>query len=262
MFALIIIAVIIAVIAGMVSSKDTTAKGSVQPRNSIVITTSCTIGTKAYEATQKPHRHVNTTSALVEINPDWNISISFSDSKSANFDRAIFLAKNAPQFKEYEGTKSKIYQATYSAKPQEYLQFIKLYELIANWKSTAVMICGEIVDRKIVGNLNYCYGDKIRSGNPNFCYGASDFTLNPFGCHRIQISAGNHPWYSFYFKRNGKFILDKIAMKTRIDSYAMVYKYCPCFNYGEIMAELQSLPEELSERQMKQYLLGETERIS
>lgn len=54
---------------------------------------------------------------------------------------------------------------------------------------------------EIVGGLNYCYGDFCRNGRLNFCFGASEYTENPFGCHRLQISATNNPWYSFSAKK-------------------------------------------------------------
>ena len=140
----------------------------------------------------------------------WRISISFSKARSANFDRALFLAQSAPEYTESNG----VYQATYSAAPEEYLSFVKLYELVSGWKSAHVMINGHLVDRKIIGNINYCYGDRCRSGNPEFCFGASMFTANPFGCHRLQMSACNTPWVEFFGQLDtGEYMLNKCQMK-------------------------------------------------
>ena len=141
-----------------------------------------------------------------------------------------------------------LHQAIYSSKPNEYLSFISLYELVANWKSSFVIINGKIIDRKIVGQLNYCYGDKCRSGNPNFCYGASYMTENPFGCHRLQVSAANNPWWSFYRLIGNTYILNQEELKKRIDSYASIYCICPCFNYQQIMKAYNSLPVKLSQK--------------
>jgi hypothetical protein len=175
---------------------------------------------------------------------EWYVSISFGKSSSRNFPQAVALAKMAPQYIENDVEGNIIYQAVYSSKPSEYLQFIKLYELIKDWKSCFVVINGELVDRKIIGGINYCYGDKCRSGNPNFCYGASYMTENPFGCHRIQISACNNPWWSFgRFDSKGIWHVDKEAMLKRIAEYSEPYRLCPVFSLQRVLDGLKKLPD-------------------
>lgn len=185
-------------------------------------------------------------------NYDWRISISFGKSRSSNFDRALFLTQSAP---EYRLGDDGIYQATYSADPEEFLSFVKLYELVSGWKSAHVMINGCLTDRKIIGNINYCYGDKCRSGNPDFCFGASIFTKNPFGCHRLQISAYNNPWVEFFNPTaDGTYQLDKPRIKRRIDSVAQSYNKCPAFDYESIIDRLNSLPSVVSEDEYKKLM--------
>lgn len=183
--------------------------------------------------------------------PDWYISISFGKSSSDNYLKAVSMAKSAPQYLEQTINGKILHQAVYSPKPNEYLSFIMLYELVKTWKSTFVMINGQLIDRKIIGQLNYCYGDKCRSGNPKFCYGASYMTDNPFGCHRLQISACNNPWWSYYQHIDGKWILDKETMLQRINSYATIYSICPVFDYDSIIAAFHKLPTKLSDTQYK-----------
>lgn len=183
--------------------------------------------------------------------PSWYISLSFGKSNSNNYGKAVELAKSAPTYLETNPDGNIIHQAIYSNNSKEYLQFIKLYELVKNWKSSFVIINGEHIDRKIVGQLNYCYGDKCRSGNPSFCYGASYMTENPFGCHRLQISACNHPWWEFYRKVKGKWILDKNAMMERINSYASIYNICPDFDYDNIMRVFNKFPKSISDSRYK-----------
>lgn len=158
------------------------------------------------------------------------------------------MAKAAPSYHEQTDEGHILHQAIYSAKPEEYLSFISLYELVAKWKSSFVLINGGVIDRKVVGQINYCYGDKCRSGNPRFCFGASELTANPFGCHRLQVSAANNPWWSFGERLYGgkQFYVDKQAIRERIDSYARVYKICPCFDYDSIIQTLHTLPSLLS----------------
>lgn len=181
------------------------------------------------------------------VYPDWYISISFGESKSQSFAQAVALAQMAPQFIINNVEGKKLYQAIYSDKPNEYLQFIKLYELVSQWKSCFVILNGKIMDRKIIGKLNYCYGDKCRSGKSDFCYGASEMTENPFGCHRLQISSYNNPWTSFgQYDTSGVFHIDKIAIKNRIMDYSTPYLDCPCFSMDKVLEALDKLPNKIN----------------
>lgn len=177
------------------------------------------------------------------VYPDWYISISFGESKSQSFAQAVALAQMAPQFIINNVEGKNLYQAIYSDKPNEYLQFIKLYELVSQWKSCFVILNGKIMDRKIISKLNYCYGDKCRSGKSDFCYGASEMTENPFGCHRLQISSYNNPWTSFgEYDTSGVFNIDKTAIKNRIMNYSTPYLDCPCFSMTKVLEALDKLP--------------------
>lgn len=189
--------------------------------------------------------------------PDWHISISFGKSSSKNYPQAVALAKMAPQYFEQTVDKNLLHQAVYSDQPDQYLQFIKLYELIKNWKSCFVVINGQLVDRKIVGGLNYCYGDKCRSGNPNFCYGASMFTENPFGCHRLQASAWNNPWWSFgLFDTQGIWHVDKDAILERITDYSQPYRLCPSFSWERVVDGLKKLPDTINPRRDPEWVVA------
>ena len=177
----------------------------------------------------------------------WEISVSFSKSSSANFDRALYLAKHADKYLKTVYNGNDIYQAFFTSNPKSYLDFIKLYELISGWKSTFVMINGELVDRKIVSGLNRCYGDKCRTGKIDFCYGASFMTENPFGCHRLQISSCNHPWWSFSHYNGRKYVVDKKAILERAKSYSTAYRMCPCFDWDKIVKAIEELPNTVDE---------------
>lgn len=174
---------------------------------------------------------------------NWYVTISFGKSTSSNFNKAVFLAKASDKYIKDIGEDGKpIYQANYTA--SHYLNFIQLYELIGNWKSCFVIMNGNIMDRKIIGGLNYCYGDKLRSGNKYFCFGASEMTANPFGCHRLQISSYNNPWWGFGKYNNlGQWIIDKQAIKERIKEKSLPYLQCPCFNLENCLKVANRLPD-------------------
>lgn len=204
---------------------------------------------------KRPKRELTTIEQeqLLDVPIDSNcFMITFSKSTSNNFDRALFLAKQADQYFEGKDNNNKIvYQAVYS--PDNHLSFIALYELIRDWKSTFVFKDGKMIDRKILGQINYCYGDKLRSQDESFCYGASMFTENPFGCHRLLIHSGQTPWFEWKAHEDNRFVyIDKEAMGKQIDEKAAIFRLCPSFNYDSIIHTLNKLPYKI-DKQSKQY---------
>lgn len=211
------------------------------------------------------NNHINDNKVSVhdESFGNWYISLSFGASKSNNFPQAVGLAKMAPKYIENNINGQIIYQAIYSEKPQEYLMFIKLYELVSNWKSCYVIINGMVVDRKIVQGLNYCYGDKCRTAKHDFCYGASYMTENIFGCHRLQVSACNHPLYQFYkHKGLNTYLFDREAFFDYISLNFQNYKLCPCFNEENIYKIINSIPDVISKTQYQKLTEGQTKAIN
>ena len=197
------------------------------------------------------HKSKNEISTNVS---SWNISISFGKSTSSNYEKAVYLAKQSSNYFEDGEGKNVIHQATFTSATNDYLAFIKLYELVGSWKSSFVFINGEITDRKIVGKLNYCYGDKCRSGNNKFCYGASEFTINPFGCHRLQVSQFNNPWWSFgIIDTKGIWHIDKNAILERINQHYIPYKNCPSFSYEKVIFNLNNLPDTINPKKDKDW---------
>lgn len=187
--------------------------------------------------------------AMPDLSWGWYVSISFGKSSSQNYLKAVTLAKAAPRYHEQSDDGNILHQAIYSSSPKDYLAFIMLYELVGTWKSSFAFINGKPVDRKIVGQLNYCYGDRCRSANPTFCFGASYMTANRFGCHRIQISACNHPLWMFYVRHGRRYVLDRAAVLQRINEAAAIYSCCPCFNYNRIIETFNNLPDSINDRQ-------------
>lgn len=175
---------------------------------------------------------------------EWHVSLSFGESRSKNYTKAVALAKMSPRYiYSTDNMKNVIHQAIYGPQPEQYLAFIALYELVSNWKSSFVIINGSVIDRKIIQDLNYCYGDRCRSSNPSFCYGASMLTENPFGCHRLQVSSWNHPWWSYgRFDDYSVWHVDKLSLAKRIKKKAAIYELCPAFLWERVLEGLESLP--------------------
>jgi len=193
----------------------------------------------------------------------WYIMVSFGKTTSNNYEKAIYLAKNSPKYEEIiDKNGNPTHTATYSSSKEDFLDFIVLYDIVANWKSTAFIINGELIDKKTIGKIKYCYGDKCRSVKSDFCYGASYMTANPFGCHRLQISAANNPWWSYYKKVGSHYELDRDSMLERIYLAADIFKHCPDFNLDNIIKVAMSFPlilktkeyDELVDKEMKKAL--------
>lgn len=182
----------------------------------------------------------------------WYISISFGRSSSNNFDKALFLAKAANYYLEDEMDGNRIYQAFFKSDPADYLKFVQLYELVGAWKSSCVIINGKIVDRKIIGGLNYCYGDRCRTGRSDFCFGASPATRNPFGCHRLQMSASNTPWWSFSHFDGANYVIDKSAIRMRAETFSTAYRLCPCFDTDYVNNAINELPPVLTKMEFEE----------
>lgn len=182
----------------------------------------------------------------------WFITVSFGKTTSSNIERAIYLAKEAKEYKTEVIDGETIHTATFTSDKDQFIKFTQLYSIIKNWKSTGVFINGEIVDKKSVSQIVRCYGDKCRGIDwDTFCFGASMFTANPFGCHRLQISASNHPFWSFYEKQpSGKCRLKKKEMIERIMAAKQVFSYCPSFDIDYILQVANSLPLEITQKEL------------
>lgn len=179
--------------------------------------------------------------------PNWQISISFRKSSSNNFDIALFLAKKSSNYTETQSHGNTIYQAFFE--PDSYSDFETLYKLIKDWKSTFILLNGELIDKKSMSKLNRCLGDKIRLKDPTFCFGASEFTSNPFGCHRLMLTPSQHPWWEYgNFNTRKEWIIDKQQIKEQIFNKAVFYEKCPYFNLERALSVVDKLPNKLTNR--------------
>lgn len=210
---------------------------------------------------ESPSKSINPPQRLSQPEyPEWQISISFRESKSNNFDTALFLAKKSNSYLETVSDGKIIYQAYFDA--DSYSDFEILYKLIKDWKSTFVLLNGEIIDKKAMSKLNICLGDKVRYKDPSFCFGASEYTTNPFGCHRLMITPSQRPWWEYGFFNNRKeWVIDKQKLKEQILNKSSFYGKCPYFNLKNSLAVVDLLPDKLTERNDRNYFIFDNGRI-
>lgn len=181
----------------------------------------------------------------------WNVMITFGKSASPMLTRALYLAKNAYRYEEHEIEGQMVYQATFTAEPKSFLQFVQLYELTSNWKSVAVFINGEMMNPKTLNGIIRCYGEKCRTLDSLYCFGGQNqYFSNPFGCRRLSLYSYNRAWFTFSKKVGKYYQIDKKAIADIIDQYSIQFHYCPCFNYESIMKNLEKLPCRLTEQEM------------
>ncbi|MCI1903884.1 MAG: hypothetical protein LKJ03_07360 [Enterococcaceae bacterium] len=202
---------------------------------------------KSKKQDSEPNKQISNPDDF-SIYDQWNISIGFGKSSSKNFEKALYLAKNSDRFVEdTDDSGNNIYQAFYFAK--HYLDFQRLFKLVGSWKSTFVFINGETIDNKSLGKINICFGDKLKFNDPNFCYGASEWTSNPFGCHRLMLTPSQTPWWSFgSFDKKGNWIIDKQAIKEKINYKSVLFRKCPSFNQNRALLALELLPDKISKK--------------
>lgn len=186
---------------------------------------------------------------------EWNISISFGKSTSTNYNKALFLAKNAPKYDEIGEGRQLTHQAIYTSYESDFNNFVALYEIVKGWKSTFFFLNGKYIDKKDISLLVRCYGDKCRSRNKNFCFGASEYTENPFGCHRLMVHTYNNPWWSFgTFDKKGIWHIDKAAIKQRLEEHTFPYcDICPAFDMDKVYKELENLPDTINPKKEKRF---------
>ncbi|WP_407350083.1 hypothetical protein VNN41_06610 [Lactococcus garvieae] len=164
------------------------------------------------------------------------------------------MAKKSNNYIETVSDGKTIYQAFFSA--ASYSDFETLYKLIKDWKSTFVLLNGEIIDKKAMSKLNMCLGDKVRYKDPTFCFGASEYTANPFGCHRLMITPSQKPWWEYGFFNNRKeWIIDKQQLKEQILNKSSFYENCPYFRLEKSLAVVDMLPDKLTDRKDRNYFI-------
>lgn len=170
----------------------------------------------------------------------WSMTLAFGRSKSENYDRAVFLARQAPEYIESGG----VVQATFSESPKEFLILSHLFDLIKDWKSLYIAVRGEHADIRLAEKIIWCYGENCRSGCLDYCYGNDTLTENPFGCHRLNIVTYSRPWWTFGFMDDNRVWHVNIDLiLERVKKFAETYYICPAFSKSKIISGIFSLPQ-------------------
>lgn len=181
----------------------------------------------------------------------WEISISFGDSPSINFERVLFLAKQAPSFIEYEKENIKVYQATYPYSKENFMHYFMLYELTENWKSSFVIVNGQIIDKLSANALTFCAYQRIQNEGSDYCY-FDGIQKNIFRCRRFSYLLNHDKWWEISKFDGYKYKLDKEAMLKIESSIPSHIVNCPFFRRDRARFIIEHLPDYLSQRQYNQ----------
>ena len=125
----------------------------------------------------------------------------------------------------------------------------------------AIFVNGEMIDKKDIAEIKWCYGDKCTSVKADFCSGASQFTENPFGCHRLQISTDNNPWWNYYIKSGKDYVLAKDDLIERIELTHSTFRHCPAFNIERIINVANALPLNMTSKEYEKLMTVVNKRL-
>ncbi|SCY77587.1 zinc ribbon domain-containing protein [Desulfoluna spongiiphila] len=178
-----------------------------------------------------------------------NVEITFGQSSSSNFDKAIQICKNLPSYVvsgEGKQTKYKI-----SLPITEVDLLINLYDLVGSWKSSQMLIAGQPASKK---DLTYhgvgCYRNRQKAYKPDqYCFGERDYEANIWGCKKLNmpISQWGGGWLDYgKFDNSGKWHFDKNRIKHDLEIAINDYGLCPVLNRQSVFETLEKLPDSIN----------------
>lgn len=116
-----------------------------------------------------------------------NVEISFGQSSSSSFTKALEICKNIPSYTiEGEG---KTVQHRINLPITEVDLITNLFDLVGSWKSSQMLINGYVATKK---DLTYygvgCYRSRQKAYKPTqFCFGENEYEANIWGCKRLDM---------------------------------------------------------------------------
>lgn len=105
------------------------------------------------------------------------------------------------------------------------------------------------LEEKIFSTWFQCYKKSLKANTPQYCYGASPFSLNVFGCHKLDMpdvaKSIERCWFHYgeLDDETGLFIIatDRIAERLRRQLYTC--GFCPALSQEKLSIGLALLPK-------------------
>jgi hypothetical protein len=174
-----------------------------------------------------------------------NTEISFGESLSLNFTKAVTICKNIPSYSvtgEGKQVRHKIYLPI-----TEVDLIINLFELVGSWKSSQMLINGRVATKK---DLTYygvgCYRNRQKAYKPEqFCFGEKEYEGNIWGCKRLgmPINEWGGGWLDYgAFDKSGIWHFDKDRIRHELELTLKENELCPVLDRKRVLETLDRLP--------------------
>jgi len=175
-----------------------------------------------------------------------NVEISFGQSSSVNFNRALGICKNIPSYSVQGEGKEALHRVSLPITEVELI--INLYELVGSWKSSKMLINGHLATKK---DLTYygvgCFRNRQKAYQPKqYCFGERNYEVNIWGCKRLDM-----PIYEFgggwldygSFDKSGVWHFDKEKIRHELELEIKENELCPALSRKRVLETLDNLPE-------------------
>ncbi|WP_028765660.1 zinc ribbon domain-containing protein [Shewanella fidelis] len=178
-----------------------------------------------------------------------NVEISFGNSSSQNFNKAIEICQNIPSY--VVSGEGKLSQYKISLPITEVELIIKVFELVGSWKSSQMLINGHSATKK---DLTYygvgCYRNRQKAYKPEqYCFGEREYDANIWGCKRLgmPVYEWGGGWLEFgKFDNSGVWHFDKNRIKHELEIALKENELCPALDRNSVLETLDKLPNSVN----------------
>lgn len=178
-----------------------------------------------------------------------NAVISFGESSSVNYARAMDICKNIPTFETDQSGKKKQHKVTLSLTEVELIT--NVFDLVGSWKSSSMMINGRPASKKdLVYHGLGCYKSRQRAYQPQqYCFGEHEYEANIWGCKKLNMpmSQWGGGWLDYgAFNKKGAWVFDKEKIRHHLNLAIADIDLCPVLDKEHIFKTLEALPAEIN----------------
>lgn len=178
-----------------------------------------------------------------------SVEISFGESSSSNFTKAVEICKNIPTYEVVGEDKNIQHKVRLPITEVELL--ITLYDLVGSWKSSQMLINGHTATKK---NLTYhgvgCYMSRQKAfKREQYCFGEKDYEVNIWGCKKLNmpIYEWGGGWLEFgNFDKSGVWFFDKKKIRHSLELAIKENELCPVLNKQRVIETLERLPDSIN----------------
>ena len=177
------------------------------------------------------------------------VEISFGESSSPNFNKAVEICKNIPSYSVSGEGKQLQHRITLPITEVDLI--INLFELVGSWKSSQMLINGRAATKK---DLTYygvgCYRNRQKAYRPEqFCFGEKEYEANIWGCKRLNmpINEWGGGWLDYGgFDKSGVWHFDKDRIRHELELALKENELCPVLDRKRVIETLDKLPDSIN----------------